>query len=72
MKRRELMLLLGGAITSARTARAQQKVVPVIGFFSAGDATVGLTTPFPSGSERNRLGRRTEPDDRIPLGRWSL
>jgi len=31
MNRRELMLLLGGALTAARALRAQQKAVPVIG-----------------------------------------
>ena len=31
MKRRELILLLGGALTAARTLRAQQKAMPVIG-----------------------------------------
>jgi len=31
MRRRELMLLLGGAITVPRTLRAQQKAMPVIG-----------------------------------------
>lgn len=35
MSRRELMLLLAGAITAPRGLRAQQKAVPVIGFLSA-------------------------------------
>src|SRR5439155_22473286 len=35
MRRRELLLLLGGAITAARGVRAQNKAMPVIGFLSA-------------------------------------
>jgi putative ABC transport system substrate-binding protein len=34
MRRRELMLLLGGAMTTARALRAQQKAMPVIGYLS--------------------------------------
>jgi len=34
MRRREAMLLLGGALTSVRSLRAQQKAVPVIGFLN--------------------------------------
>ena len=41
MKRRELLLLLGGVLTANRTLRAQQKAVPVVGFLG-----VGLSGPF--------------------------
>jgi putative ABC transport system substrate-binding protein len=40
MKRRELMLLLGGAMTVGHTLRAQQKAMPVVGF-------LGTTSPGP-------------------------
>jgi len=35
VRRRELLLLLGGAMTAARALRAQQKAMPVIGFLSS-------------------------------------
>jgi putative ABC transport system substrate-binding protein len=35
VNRRELMLLLGGAMTAARALRAQQKAMPVIGFLGS-------------------------------------
>ena len=38
MKRRDLVLVLGGTLTSARALRAQQKAMPVIGFLNGGSA----------------------------------
>jgi len=35
MNRRDLVLLAAGAIIAARTPRAQQKPMPVIGFLGA-------------------------------------
>ena len=46
MKRRELMLLVGGAMTAARALCAQQKAMPVIGYLSADSAPSSLNTPF--------------------------
>ena len=40
MRRRELMLLLGGAMSAGRALPAQQKAMPVIGF-------LGLASPGP-------------------------
>jgi putative ABC transport system substrate-binding protein len=44
MRRRELMLVLGGAMTTARALRAQQKAMPAIGFL--GVSSPGPTAPY--------------------------
>jgi putative ABC transport system substrate-binding protein len=44
MTRRELMLVLGGAMTAPRPLRAQQKAMPVIGFLSI--ASSGPSAPL--------------------------
>jgi putative ABC transport system substrate-binding protein len=44
MRRRKLMLLLGGALTTARVLRAQQKAMPVIGFLNI--ASPGPSAPL--------------------------
>ena len=38
MRRRELLLLVGGAVTASRVPRAQQKAMPVIGYLSSQSA----------------------------------
>jgi putative ABC transport system substrate-binding protein len=43
MRRRELMLLLGGVMTAARALHAQQKAMPMIGYLNSGSA--GSTAP---------------------------
>ena len=73
VKRREFMLAAGRrGDCAARSARAQ-KAMPVIGFPPrrlAGPLTV--CGRVQSGTERNRLCRRTKCGDRIPLDRGSL
>src|SRR5947209_7462797 len=44
MRRRELMLLLGDAMTMVRPLRAQQKAMPVIGYLNC--ASRGSYAPF--------------------------
>jgi putative ABC transport system substrate-binding protein len=44
MRRRDLLLLLGAAVSAARAPRAQQKTLPVIGFLTG--ASPGPFAPF--------------------------
>src|SRR3954469_14190156 len=44
MNRRDLVLLLGGAMTVARDLRAQQKAMPVIGFLAGTSAEPSTST----------------------------
>ena len=46
MRRRELMLLLGGAMTVGPDLRAQEKAMPVIGWLSIGSPGVRQGYPF--------------------------
>jgi hypothetical protein len=48
MRRRELLLLLGSAMTTARALRAQQKSMPVIGFL--GSTSPGELEPWLPGA----------------------
>jgi putative tryptophan/tyrosine transport system substrate-binding protein len=43
MRRRELVLLMGGAMMAARPLHAQQKAMPVIGFLGSSS---GPTAPY--------------------------
>jgi hypothetical protein len=72
VRRRELTLLLGGAMTASRVLRAHQKAMPVIGFLSG--SSPGPAAPFVAGV-RQRLSETgyvegSESGDRIPLGHW--
>jgi putative ABC transport system substrate-binding protein len=54
MNRRELLLLLGGAVIASRSLRAQQKAMPLIGCLGGGSpgALAALTAAFREGLSR--------------------
>jgi hypothetical protein len=45
MTRRELLLLMGGAMTAATALHAQQKAMPVIGFLNSTSARMQRMWP---------------------------
>jgi putative ABC transport system substrate-binding protein len=49
MTRRELLLALATGTMSARAVRAQQKTMPVVGFFAASSAPLGVAEAFRQG-----------------------
>ena len=49
MRRRELLLLLGGAMSAARVVRAQQKAMPVIGYLNSATRFAGALDAFQKG-----------------------
>jgi ABC-type uncharacterized transport system substrate-binding protein len=48
MRRRELMFLLGSALTAPRALRAQQKAMRVVGFMDSGAAPDPNATRYPA------------------------
>jgi putative ABC transport system substrate-binding protein len=53
MRRRELILLVAGAITVARAPRAQQKAMPVIGYLNSSSPTPASLEAFRKGLAEN-------------------
>jgi hypothetical protein len=68
MNRRELILVLGGAMTASRALRAQQKAMPVIGYLgnsSPGPAASGLISGFAQALVERGYGREARHPARL-------
>jgi putative ABC transport system substrate-binding protein len=52
MKRRDLLILSGVSVAWPLVARAQQKAMPVIGYFSSADAASGPSRGFHQGLKK--------------------
>jgi putative ABC transport system substrate-binding protein len=53
MRRRDLLLLLAGAMTGPRTLCAQEKAIPVIGFLNASKPVPAFLDEFRNGLAEN-------------------
>ena len=67
MIHRELVLLLGGALTVGRQLRAQQKAMPAVGYLHF--ASPGPFAPFVAVPPDGRSGRKVLRDGVAPGGR---
>jgi hypothetical protein len=66
MNRRELLILLGGAMTAAGAPRAEQKAMPVIGWLGISLEAEASRAPIgriPPGTEGGRLRRGAKRGD---------
>jgi hypothetical protein len=74
MRRRELITLLGGAAAWPLAARAQQAVMPIIGFLDSRspDAMGVRLAAFRQGLKEVGFYRGRECEDCVPLGGGSI